>query len=224
VAATRDSRYVGRHDEEKLRRFLAARRVGDEPAARGWWEALLTDNFDRIRAMVALQNRGRLSRDEQQEALQRALIRIASNMIHTFRGTSMGEWVESTRTLVKFECIDTQRRAARTSRRERSLDPSDQDDGDAERVDAELYAAIEQQQRELETAEEDLEDLRHGQAFLDWAVPQISSKRRAVIELDRQDIPVEEIQRRLGVSRDVVYACRSRALKDLANLRGSYQP
>ena len=59
--------------------------------------------------------------------------------------------------------------------------------------------------------------------FLDWAVPQLSAKRRAVIELDRAEVPVEEMQERLGVSRDVVYASRSRALKDLAKLRDQYE-
>jgi hypothetical protein len=224
VAAARDPHHVGRHDEEKLRRFLTARRAGDEATARRWWEALLTDNFDRIRGMVALESRGRLSHDEQQEALQRALIRIASRMIHTFRGTSMGEWVESTRTLVKFACIDTQRRASAISRHERSLDNPGRDDEEAAGRDAEVYAAIEGRRHERESLEDDAEALRQGQSFLDWAVPRLSPKRRTVIELDRQDVPVDEIQRTLGVSRDVVYASRSRALKDLAKLRDKYRP
>ena len=224
MATARDPHDVGRHDEEKLRRFLAARRAGDEASARGWWEGLLTDNFDRLRAMVALESRGRLSHDEQQEALQRALIRIANKMIHTFRGTSMGEWVEATRTLVKFACIDTQRRATAISKYERSLHNPSRDDEDTGRWDAAVYAAIEERRREQESLEDDAVELRHGQAFLDWAMPKLSPKRRAVIELDRQDVPVEEIQQRLGVSRDVVYASRSRALKDLAKLRDEYQP
>jgi RNA polymerase sigma factor (sigma-70 family) len=214
---------VGRHDDEKLRRFLAARRLGDEATARRWWEELLSDNFDRVRGMVTLQARGHLSHDEQQEALQRALIKLANNMIETFRGTSMGEWVESTRTLVKFACIDTQRRAAAISKHEHSLDQPGRDDDDAGRWDADVYAAIEEQRREQESAEHDIENLSDGQAFLDWAVPKLTDKRRAVIELDREEIPVEEIQERLGVSRDVVYASRSRALKDLAKLRDEYQ-
>ena len=122
MAAARDPEHVGRHDEEKLRRFLVARRAGDEAGARRWWEELLTDNFDRIRGMVMLESRRHLSHDEQQEALQRALVKIANNMIRTFRGTSMGEWVESTRTLVKYACMDTQRRAAVISKHERSLE------------------------------------------------------------------------------------------------------
>lgn len=222
MAAASDSHHVGRHDEEKLRRFLAARRAGDGAGARRWWEELLSDNFDRVRGMVVLQSRGRLSFDEQQEALQRALIRLANNMIETFHGTSIGEWVEATRTLVKFACIDTQRRATTISKHERSFDEPGRDAEDAGRWDAEVYAAIEQRRREQESAEEDADSLHDAQAFLDWAVPQLSDKRRKVIELDRAQLSVEEIQQRLGVSRDVVYASRSRALRDLAKLREAY--
>jgi RNA polymerase sigma factor (sigma-70 family) len=213
---------VGRHDEEKLRRFLAARRAGDAAGARRWWEVLLTDNFDRVRAMVALESRGRLSHDEQQDAVQRALIKLLNNMIETFHGSSMGEWVESTRTLVKYACMDTQRRARTISKRERSLEQPGREGEDAGRSDADVYAAIERQRREQERAEQDAETLGERQAFLDWAVPQLSTKRREVLELDRAEVPVAEIQKRLGVSRDVVYASRSRALKDLGRLREEY--
>jgi RNA polymerase sigma factor (sigma-70 family) len=210
---------VGRHDDEILRRFLAAHRAGDEVGARRWWDELVNDNFDRVRAMVILQSRGRLSPDEQEDAVQRALMRLYTNMIVTFRGTSMGEWVESTRTLVKFACIDTQRRAQAISKHERALDEGGRDDDSAGRWDAETYTAIEEQRREEESAEDDAATLRERQAFLDWAVPRLSPKRRAVVELDREGVPVDEIQERLGVSRDVVYASRSRAIKDLAGLR-----
>ena len=134
--------------------------MGDEATARRWWEELLTDNFDRVRGMVALQSRGHLSHDEQQEALQRALIKLANNMIETFRGMSMGEWVESTRTLVKFACMDTQRRAAAISRHERSLDQPGSEDGEPGRWDADVYAAIEEQRRKQESAEHDMESVR----------------------------------------------------------------
>jgi hypothetical protein len=214
VAAPRDPNRVSRHDDEQLRRFLVARRAGDEAAAQRWWEALLADNFDRVRAMVLLESRGRLSHDEQDEALALALRKIAINMIDTFRGTTVGEWVLATRRLVTFACIDTQRRAAARSRHERAA-------GDEDR---ELFAAIEERRREQEALEAEADALDDGRAFLDWAVPQLSPGRRAVIELDRQDVDVEEIQRRLDVSRDVVYASRSRALKDLVKLREQHTP
>ena len=215
---------MGTHDEQKLRRFLAARRSGDAAAARRWWDELLTDNFDRVRTMVILQARGHLSHEEQQDALQRALIRIAVNMIHTFRGTSMGEWVEATRTLVAYACMDTQRRAMATSGRERSLDWSAGAEDEPRQPEAEVFAAIEARAREEERRDHDAEALSEGRAFLAWALPQLSGRRREVIELDRMGVPVEEIQRRLGVSRDVVYAARSRALRDLAKLRERYTP
>ena len=224
MAAERDPQGVGRHDQEKLRRFLAARRAGDEAGARRHWEDLLTDNYDRVRAMVFLESRGRLSSDEQDEALQRALIKIANNMILTFRGTTIGEWVESTRRLVKFACIDTQRRAAAISKHERPLESRGRDDEDGRDWDPEVYAAIEARRGEEESRQQDEQAISDGRDFLDWAVPQLSQRRREVIELDRADIPVEQIEDRLGVSRDVVYASRSRALKDLDRLRQEQRP
>ena len=115
--------------------------------------------------------------------------------------------------------MDTQRRAAVISKHERSLERLSRDDDDAGRWDADVYAAIEAQRREQESDEDDADALHERQSFLDWAVPQLSPKRRAVIELDRAEVPVEEMQERLDVSRDVVYASRSRAIKDLAKLR-----
>jgi RNA polymerase sigma factor (sigma-70 family) len=213
---------VARHDDEKLRRFLAARRAGDAAGARRYWEELLTDNFDRVHGMVVLESRNHLSYDEQQDALQRALIRLANNMIETFQGSSMGEWVNATRTLVKYACIDTQRRAQTISRHERSLDAPGRGDDDAGRWDADVYADIEKERRERESDEQTADALGDHQAFLNWAVPQLSPKLRAVVELDRADVPVDEIQERLGVSREVVYQSRSRAAKQLAKLREEY--
>jgi DNA-directed RNA polymerase specialized sigma24 family protein len=132
----------------------------------------------------------------------------------------MGEWAESTRKSVRAWI---QRRAVVISKRA-LVERTDGRDEDAGGWDADVYAAIEAQRREQESDEEDAEALRDGQTFLDWAVPQLSAKRRAVIELDRAEVPVEEIQERLDVSRDVVYASRSRALKDLAKLRDRYKP
>ncbi len=111
------------------------------------------------------------------------------------------------------------------SRRERSFDRPrfGGAEAEAERPDREVYEAIERDRRAVESDELDDDALEERQAFLDWAVPQLSPQRRAVIELDRAEVPVEEIQRRLGVSRDVVYASRSRALKDLAKLREEYE-
>lgn len=221
MAAERDPSPVSRHDDHKLRQFLVARRAGDEAGARRWWDELVRDNFDRVRGMVILQSRGHLSPTEQDEALQRALIKLTNNMIQTFNGTSMGEWVNSAKTLVFGACVDTQRREQAASKR-RALNATDDEGHDTGRVDRDVYKALEKRRQEAEDADDTAELDAYAQGFLDWAVPKLSPKRRAVIELDRQNVPCEQIQERLGVSRDVVYASRSRALKDLAKLREEY--
>ena len=221
--AGRDPSSVPRHDEHNLRRFLAARRAGDEAAARRWWDELVRDNFDRVRGMVILRSRGHLSAVEQDDALQRALIKLSNNMIHTFNGTSMGEWVNATKTLVFGACVDTQRREKAASRLRTPLDATDESGEDTGQLDRNVYRALEKQRLEQEAQAQDADEDAQARGFLDWAVPQLSDKRRAVIELDRQDVPCEDIQERLGVSRDVVYASRSRALKDLAELRQEYR-
>lgn len=192
---------VARHDAALLQRFLLARRRRDEAAARAAWDELVALNFDRVVTLVRVESRGRLSAEERDDAAQLALVRMLTRLVDTFRGTSVGEWVGATRTLVHFACVDTQRRAAAVSGRTEELS------GDAEQ----------------EVAEEHDPLLERGVAFLDWALPQLADRRREVIELDLQDLTTEEIQERLGVSRDVVYAARSRALKDLAKLREEHE-
>ena len=187
---------VARHDAALLQRFLLARRRRDEAAARAAWNELVELNFDRVVTLVRLESRGRLTDEERDDAVQRALITMLTRFMDTFRGTSMGEWVAATRTLVHFACVDTQRRAALISGRTEELG----DHVAEEAVDADPV-------------------LERGSAFLDWALPRLTHRRRAVIKLDLQDLTTEEIQERLGVSRDVVYAARSRALKDLDKLR-----
>lgn len=223
VSATPDHVHVGETDESLLRRFVRARREGNEDAARECWGELVRVNFDRIRGLACAYSRGYLSTDQQDEAIQRALIKISNNMINTFRGDSIGEWVAAVRTLVQFMCMDVKRDAVAVAKREVSIQEPAGDDPDIGRWDVEVYAAIEKRRAELASIEADHDAIREGQAFLDWAVPRLSERRRAVIELDRENVAVEEIQARLEISRDVVYAARSRALKDLARLKQEYE-
>lgn len=204
--------------------FLRASQRGDDDARAKHWNELVELNFDRVVGMVKSYSRGHLSDIERDEAIQRALIKLCRNMIDTFHGSSMGEWVQSTRTLVKGVCIDVQRAEIRHSRRLLYLDHAAGEDDPPVRTDASVYAAIEKARREEERAEEDDDAMKDGSAFLDWAIPQLPKQRRLVLELDRRGLTVEQIQAKLGVSREVVYACRSRALKDLTRLREDYQP
>ena len=214
---------VGRHDDEKLRRFLAARRKGDAAGARRWWEELLTDNFDRVNGMVVLESRGRLSRDEQDEALQRALITPREqhdrDLPRQLDGRVGRGDPDAREVRVHRHAAPRGRRSPGTSAR--STRPAAATTTPA----AGTPTSTPPSRRTAATARatsSDADALGAHRAFLDWAVPQLSPKRRAVIELDRAGVPVEEIQERLGVSRDVVYQSRSRAAKELAKLREEY--
>lgn len=224
MSAASDPPLVRSLEGEYLRRFLIARAAGNREEMRIWWEALLADNVDRVRGFVAAEARGRLSHDEQQEAVQRVLIKLARNMVLTFKGSSMGEWVKATRTLVHGVCIDVQRDAERVSRRERSLEAgwNDPDDGPG-RYDAAIARDATDAERVKDELEDEEDRFQLGRDFLDWALPQLSPRLRAVMELDRRNVPVEEMQERLGVSRDVIYAARSRALKELGKLMKEYE-
>ena len=109
------------HDALLLQRFLLARRRRDEAAARTAWDELVELNFDRVVTLVRVESRGRLSAGERDDAVQRALTTMLTRFMDTFRGTSMGEWVSATRTLVHYACVDTQRRAAAFSGRMEEL-------------------------------------------------------------------------------------------------------
>lgn len=217
-----DPDHVGRHDEHQLRQFLAARRAGDEGLARRWWDELVRGNFDRVEGMVRAQSYGHLSAEEQDDAIQNALIKITNNMILTFKGTSMGEWVECTRTLLFGTCVDVQRKAVRVSKHEQAPYGSAADEGDTSREDADMYRLYEDEQSWKASAEQEDEDLELGREYLTWALPQLSPQERAVMQLALQGRSVEEIQAQLDVSRDVVYASRSRALKRLGKLHDEY--
>lgn len=209
-------------DEALLRRFVACRDAGDAAGARRWWEELVTLEYDRVAGMVAAWRGGReLRPDEREDATQAALLKLWQNMVKTFAGTTMGEWVNATRACVDFACRDVQRRAARDSRRLKSLDePASafgHDEGDVR--DAYDWALEAEGRRREQRAR----DARAAEDFVTWALPQIANgRRRLVVQRTLEGVPAEEIRRELDVSRDNLYQLRSRGLKDLAKLKERY--
>jgi RNA polymerase sigma factor (sigma-70 family) len=206
---------VASHDEQVLRRFVACRDAGDGDGALRCWGELVERNYDRVRAMVDLWGRGgRLSPQERDDATQRALVKLWRNMVHTFEGTSMGEWVNATRSLVDFACRDVQRAGAVRSRRETSLDRQRVgDEGDLTGAHDSRLAKLahEQHRREGERGE--------AASFVVWALPRIADeRRRRVLERTLDGSPAEELAAELGVSIANLYQLRSRGLKDLARL------
>ena len=196
-------------DEQTLRRFVACREAGDLDGARRWWGLLLEENFDRVRALVAAHAWDTLSADERDDAVALACAKLWKNMLTTFRGTSMGEWVNATRQCVAFACVDVQRAAARRRRLEAPLD------GDGSGA-ADRRAAVEEQQRTDERAE--------ARAFVSWALPRMRDERqRVVVERTLDGVPAAEIAGELGVGMDNLYQLRSRGLRDLATLKERYE-
>jgi RNA polymerase sigma factor (sigma-70 family) len=206
---------VGRHDDEHLRRFLAARRRGDAAQMRRWWDELVIDFFDRMDGFVYVAHRGRLDRHEHEVAVQMSMARFSERLIRTYEGASMGELVNACRTLARGICMDVQRAEARAHRDTRSLDVGW--DADAEDRPGQTWEADAAWDR-LERAERGAE-IRD---FLDWALPQIKEERRRVVELSFEGATLPEICAELGISRDNAYQRRSRGFKDLKKLKERY--
>jgi RNA polymerase sigma factor (sigma-70 family) len=212
VARGSDPGTAGARGEGALRRFVACRDAGDAAGARRAWAELVTENLDRVRGMVALWGRGgRLSPDEQEDAVQLAMVKLWRNMVETFAGTSMGEWVNAARACTTFACLDVQRAAATRSAREAPLD--DRGGDEESRTEWRLgEAARREERREGERAE--------AREFVAWALPQVADeRRRLVLERTLDGVPAEEIAAELGVEMGNLYQLRSRGLKDLARLR-----
>jgi DNA-directed RNA polymerase specialized sigma24 family protein len=208
-------------EEALLRRFVAARDAGDVAGARRWWEELVTLEYDRVAGMVAAWRGGReLRPDERDEATQVALLKLWRNMIRTFTGTTMGEWVNATLACVDFACRDVQRRAARQSARLKSLDQPASASGGDDDVRGAYDRALEAEGRRRDQR---AREARDAEEFVTWALPQVADeRRRLVLRMTLEGVPAEDIRRELDVSRDNLYQLRSRGLKDLAKLKERY--
>lgn len=207
-----------------LRRFVAARKVGDETAMRENWNGLVTVNFDRVVGMVRSESWGHLDDHEREDAVQEALVRLTRRVIWTFEGTAMGQWVNTAKRAVYYACVDVQNAAKRVHDKERSYDDTWTDDEGEERGawSAALFAEAEARRAAEEEALEDLEEVAADRDFLSWAKPQLSNKLREVVEADLAGVPVEEMAARLGLEPDAIYQRRRRAILKLRELRKSY--
>ncbi len=215
MSASGERPEVGRHDNEHLRRFVAAREAGDVIEMRRWWEELVISLNDRIDGVVAAAHRGRLDDQEHETAVALALVRVGTRLMDTFIGVSMGELVNATCTLARHICIDVQRASISERQRSRSLDAgwdADVEDRPSARWEAdEAWARLDRRERSADTA-----------AFLDWAMPQVSDTHRPVLELTFHGEPVAEICAELHISEANAHQRRSRGMKELVKLRAQY--
>lgn len=215
MATGSDTRSVGKHDDEHLRRFVAARDQGDAVQMRRWWDELVVDFFDRMENMIDAAHAGRLDDDEHELAVQLAMTRFSTRLITSFRGSSMGELVNACHTLARGICIDVQRTSMRhRGPGDRSLDAGWDAEGDESAPSWESDESLrrfEQDQRAEVTRE-----------FLAWALPQLKEERRRVLELTFHGAEVREIAAELDITHDNAYQRRSRGVKDLKKLKEEF--
>jgi hypothetical protein len=208
---------VGRHDDEHLRRFLAARDRGDAAEMRRWWDELVIDFFDRMDGLVAVAHKGRLNDHEHELAVQNSMMRFSENLISTYEGASMGELVNACKQLATFICMDVQRTSVRGRRHaSESLDDGwnlDSEDRPSQGWEAaEAWSRLDREQRDSEARD-----------FIDWALPRIADeRRRRVLELTFEGASIAEIRTELGVSQANAYQLRTRAFRDLKKLKEQY--
>jgi RNA polymerase sigma factor (sigma-70 family) len=215
VATSSDPPDVERHEDEHLRRFLAARRAGDTTQMRRWWEELVILFADRMDGFVGVAHRGRLNDDEHELAVALAMVRFSNNLMRTFTGESMGQLVNTCKTLARGICIDVQRKSIRDHRHDGpSLDESwsaSDGSGSASWEADESRHRFEQQERSAEI-----------RGFLGWALPQVKEERRRVLELTFHGAELTEIAIELSITKDNAYQRRSRGVKDLKKLKERY--
>lgn len=207
-----------------LRRFVAARKVGDETAMRENWNGLVTINFPRIENFVRLEARDRLNAEEKQDATQDASIRILRGLFRNFKGSTMGEWVKAVKKAVHYACVDTQKHAARIHDKEGSYDDSriGQDGEERGRYTKDLYRDAERRHAEEEEDFLDRDELDGYGELLDEMLPKLSPKLRAVAEMDRFGASTERMLDELDITPDTLYQRRRRYLMDLDKLREQY--
>ena len=83
----------------------------------------MIDFADRMDSFVWLSHQGRLDDDEHELAVQLAMIRFSGRVIASFEGVSVGELVNTCKTMARGICIDVQRTSIRRREHEgRSLD------------------------------------------------------------------------------------------------------
>jgi RNA polymerase sigma factor (sigma-70 family) len=211
-------------DTRLLAAYVAAREAGDVQTAYRRWQSLVVLNLDRVRGFVRLHGRDRLSVEEREDALGNALERLLGGMFKNFRGESMGEWILSAKTAARFACGDVLRHESYHHRRVIAADAPHAGDSDSDSWDAVTYRAALHEHLAAEEEMDEAEELGGMRRAFDRAVAQLSEKRRAVIEFDLQGVPVETIEKELGMSRDAIYQTRRRALQDLERFRKEYWP
>jgi RNA polymerase sigma factor (sigma-70 family) len=214
-------------DELLLRRYADAHEQGERERAAELWKQLAVNNFDRVRQIV---NAFRFSpggpgipEHERGSAATEAYLRVVA-MGAGFRNRELGRFRAALVSCVQNACRDFGRKELRHEMRAAgSIDATFEPGGEAGPYDKALAAydgAL--RERAVDAVEA---ELRRGEAeqLVVWAIARVANpSHREVLELTWiEKLSGEEIVARLGISRDNMYARRSRGGKELERiLRG----
>ena len=107
--------------ERAFRRYLVARRAGDERVAGEAWFELIRLHLDRVKVWVAAFDFGglgqRIPLSDRDDAVQEAVLR-ATDMLATWEGAHLNQWRKALRTATWNACADRTRRRITRERRE----------------------------------------------------------------------------------------------------------
>ena len=202
-----------------LREFVSARRRGNEVAVQRHWGDLLREEWARVPSAVRAAAGSTLhSEAEILDAISETADRLGRLGAKNFHESTLGQFRAYVRTVANTACLDVQRKA---SRRKEDATHEDEDPLRWERVQADAH----RRERDLQGADDgDGEDPGGGRDFLAWALPQLSEKRRRVIECLLEGKKPEEIADLLGMERNTVDQNKRRALQDLNKLKEQWTP
>jgi RNA polymerase sigma factor (sigma-70 family) len=218
---------AGEPDELLLLRYAEAHEAGDHERAAELWEQLAVANFDRVQQIVkafrfSAGGTG-LPDHEWGSAATEAYLRVVS-MGAGFRSRELGRFRAALVKCVEHACRDYGRRELRHERRVAgSIDERFEPGGDAGPYDDALAAHGAELRARAVDAVESERSRRDEEGLVAWAIDRIENAgyRDVLRSTLLERLPADAIAERLGISRDNVYARRSRGLRELKRiLRG----
>lgn len=204
-----------------LKDYLRAKRDADDSAMRIAWEKLVEEEWEQTRSSVRYASyRVLVSDHERDEALRIVGKELTTKLVETFDGSTLETFRGCVAGVARFACMRVRHDAIEHNKKFRSLDATTLEGDDPAAYVNEVYLERAEEDAADEAADELLEMwFAEGRDFLDWAVPQLPPRPRAVIEKLREGLGPEEIADELGVTRNVVDVNKMRAIKRLTELK-----
>jgi RNA polymerase sigma factor (sigma-70 family) len=218
---------AGEPDELLLRRYAAAHEAGDHKRAAQLWEQLAVSNFDRVQQIVKAFRFSAggpgLPEHEWGSAASEAYLRVVS-MGAGFRSRELGRFRAALVKCVEHSCRDFGRKELRHEQRVAgSIDERFEPGGESGPYDDALAAYGAELRARAVDAVESERSRQQEERLVAWAIDRIknSGYRDVLRPTLLEGLPGDAIAERLGISRDNVYARRSRGLRELKRiLRG----